>query len=98
MGVERTTRTEYVQFTMNLRFQIIYHYMINFQMSIIIGVHSTIGRPELSIGWPIPTVFLLVKQGIVQNTAMFSDLYLSFENRPANAQFWPANNIVKCTP
>ena len=47
--------------------------------------------PKLSIRRPIPTVLLLVKRGIVQTTAVCSDTYLSFENRSANAQFWPAN-------
>ena len=31
-----------------------------------LGVHFTIGRPKLSIGRPIPTVFLLVKRGTEQ--------------------------------
>ena len=58
----------------------------------------TIGRSKSSIGRPIPTVLLLVKRGIVQNTAVFSDIYLSFENRSANAQFWPANCKVHSLP
>ena len=42
--------------------------------------------------WPTNSNgFLLVKLGTVQNTAVFSDTYLTFENRSANAQFWPAN-------
>ena len=35
--------------------------------------------------------FCTGKTGTVHNTAVFSDIYLSLENRPANAQFWPAN-------
>ena len=54
-------------------------------------MHFTVRRPKLSIRRPIPTVLLLVKRGTVQTTAVFSDTYLSFENRSANAQFWLAN-------
>ena len=41
-----------------------------------LGVHFTIGRPKLSIRRPIPTVLLLVKQSVVQNTAVFSGIHL----------------------
>ena len=63
-----------------------------------LGVHFTVRRPKLSIRRPIPTVLLLVKRGIVQTTAVFSDTYLSFENRSANSQFLPANCNVHSLP
>ena len=52
-----------------------------------LGVHFTVRRPKLSIRRPIPTVLILVKRGTVQTTVVFSDTYLRFENRSANAQF-----------
>ena len=42
--------------------------------------------------WPADSNgFFNGKQGTVHNTAVLSVIYLSFENRTANAQFWPAN-------
>ena len=42
--------------------------------------------------WPAGSNgFFTGKQSAVQNTAVFSDINLTHVNRPANAQFWPAN-------
>ena len=46
--------------------------------------------------WPTDSNgFFTGKQSVVQNTAVFSDINLTHVNRPANAQFWPANCKVQ---
>ena len=66
-------------------------------------MHFTVRRPKLSIRRmiprPIPTVFYYnSKTRHSTNTAVFSDTYLSFENRSANSQFLPANCNVHSLP
>ena len=42
--------------------------------------------------WPADSNGLFTgKQSVVYNTAVFSDINMTQVNRPANAQFWPAN-------
>ena len=41
----------------------------------VLGVHFTIGRPKLSIGRPIPTVFLLVKRGTTKYGRVFRYIF-----------------------